>query len=496
MRRLVPVCAVLLAVAAGAHADPPLQAFDRSNARGNQLVVRAAAADVPAIAAQYGLAVASEVTVGNGHLALLEGPELMTAQQIEDLISGDPRIESHERIQLATLPGSSGSAAVPDPGETAADVQLAGSLSTPCLGQHFQTPLWSGYADQQAVRRIRLHEAHLEPVGCGAAVVAVLDTGVDPDHPALAGALTTGYDFLRNRAAIPSEWDFLDGTVQPILEGTVQPILETELDGTVQPILEGTVQPILESLATDEVAAGEGDAVMLGPSIAPVVEPSAAATLEGLGLPAFFGHGTMVAGLVRLSAPGALIMPIRVFDAEGTAHLYDILNAIYYAVDQGADVINMSFSIGSSSNELKQAVQYARSRGVVCVAAAGNRGERTLVYPAAYSGAAGVAATDAADRLSPYSNYGPALVDLAAPGSGVVSTYPGGLFAAGWGTSFSAPFVAGAAALVHTLHPGGDGATFQGVMNDLSQGSVRLPDLSGDAGSGRLDVLGAVLAAD
>ena len=188
-------------------------------------------------------------------------------------------------------------------------------------------------------------------------------------------------------------------------------------------------------------------------------------------------------------------MPLRVFDSMGSAHLFDIVRAIYYAVDHGADVINMSFSMPEPSLELQRAVQYARSHGVICVASAGNHGQSVQTYPAGYSASVGVAATDLDDQLSEFSNYGNALVDLAAPGSGVVSTYPGGVFGAGWGTSFSAPLVAGTLALIHDLH-GGDIAAFQAAVHDLRQGSVTLQELAGDIGSGRLSVLNTVLGAN
>ncbi len=483
MRRPVTICLFLLALAANAVADPPTNRYDRSNAGGNQLILRADAPDAQAVAEQYGLSVVGEATADDGHVSVIEGPEQMTAEQIESLIVGDQRVESHEPILLASLPGvEEGSAPAPDTSAVAFDLARSGYFSTPCLDQ------WTGYADQQAVDLISLHDAHL--VGCGAATVAIIDTGIDPDHPAFAGALLPGYDFLTEREGPPSEWDLLRGSLQPILEenldGSLQPILETELGGSLQPILEQSAEI---------VTLGGGELTMLDASMAPFVDPEVVETLEGLDLPPFFGHGTMVAGIVRLVAPSASIMPLRVFDGSGTAHLFDIVRAVYYAVDHGADIINMSFSMTSHSTELQRAVQYARSRGVVCVGAAGNQGERIHVYPAFFAGSVGVAATDLDDQLSEFSNYGAALVELAAPGSGIVSTYPGGVYGAGWGTSFSAPLVAGTLALIHHLHPGGDTAAFQGVVHDLRQGSVTIQGLTGDIGSGRLDVLATVLEA-
>src|SRR3989442_4204888 len=153
-------------------------------------------------------------------------------------------------------------------------------------------------------------------------------------------------------------------------------------------------------------------------------------------VPRTFGHGPMVAGIIHLVAPAAQIMPLKAFEADGTAHLFDILGAIYYAVDHGAKVINMSFSTEQRSAELKRAINYAASHGVVCVSSAGNNGARLLVYPAAFDNVLGVASTSNLDARSTFSNFGDQVVTLAATGERIITTYPGGHYAAAWGTSF------------------------------------------------------------
>ena len=200
------------------------------------------------------------------------------------------------------------------------------------------------------------------------------------------------------------------------------------------------------------------------------------------------GDGT--GGLITGMAPRARLMLVKALGG-----FCFIARAHQYVIESGADIMNMSFSVPGHSVELQRAIQYARSRGVVCVAAAGNQGESTLVYPAGFAAGVGVAATTLGDELSEFSNHGNALVDLAAPGAGVVSTYPGGVFGAGWGTSFSAPLVAGTAALIRHHHAGGDIAAFEGLVHDLRSGSVAIQDLAGDVGSGRLDIQATVLAA-
>ncbi|MBV8905053.1 MAG: S8 family serine peptidase [Acidobacteriia bacterium] len=160
-----------------------------------------------------------------------------------------------------------------------------------------------------------------------------------------------------------------------------------------------------------------------------------------------FGHGTMVAGVIHLVAPRAFLMPLKAFQANGYGYTSDILRAIYYAVSHGARVLNMSFSMQQWSLELGLALDYANTVGAICVASAGNSSSSSAVYPAAYSNVIAVASTDNYDNRSSFSNYG-SWVWLAAPGEGVVTTYPWGAYAAVWGTSFSAPLVSGTVSLL------------------------------------------------
>src|SRR4029077_19483529 len=123
----------------------------------------------------------------------------------------------------------------------------------------------------------------------------------------------------------------------------------------------------------------------------------------------------------------------------------------------GANVINMSFDTKTSSVELQKALDYANQQGLICAASAGNDGQGPpnspiLVYPAALqNNVMGVASTSDQDTRSSFSNWGNAIVWVAAPGEAIVSTYPFATYAAGWGTSFSAPFVSGGAVLLHSL---------------------------------------------
>jgi subtilisin family serine protease len=210
---------------------------------------------------------------------------------------------------------------------------------------------------------------------------------------------------------------------------------------------------------------------------AAILSQSTATILDGP--PSAFGHGTMTAGLIHLVAPSAKIMPLKAFSADGTSEIFNIVRAIYYAVDNGANVISMSFEIPQSSPALQDAIQYALSKNVTLVAASGNDAEQIMVYPAGYNSVIGVGSTSNADGKSTFTNFGTNAVFVAAPGEGVISTYPGGNYAAGWGTSFSTPLVAGEAALVLQARPGyhpGD------VANALSK-AIQVQQM----GHGRVD---------
>ncbi|MFE4704815.1 S8 family serine peptidase [Peribacillus simplex] len=176
-------------------------------------------------------------------------------------------------------------------------------------------------------------------------------------------------------------------------------------------------------------------------------------------------HGTHIAGIIAGSAnnsiggtgvaPNVKLMPINVFDGE-YADTADIIEAIHYAVQQKANIINMSLGDTSYSEALNKAVQEAYKKGVLIVAAAGNEGDMgknvQRVYPAAFSHVISVAATDSRDRRPSYSNYH-STVDIAAPGNDILSTLPYGRY--GWmsGTSMATPMVAGVAALIWSNEP-------------------------------------------
>lgn len=174
------------------------------------------------------------------------------------------------------------------------------------------------------------------------------------------------------------------------------------------------------------------------------------------------GHGTHVAGIVVgtgldiFSSPRdkskVQIMPLKFLSSTGSGRTSDAVRAIYYAVDNGATVINCSWGGGSYSRALIDALTYAYDNEVLVVTAAGNNAsnnDSSPMYPAAYDVPANlsVASTTDGDNLSSFSNYGASSVHVGAPGSYIYSTYIGGTYTILSGTSMATPFVAGIAAL-------------------------------------------------
>lgn len=223
-----------------------------------------------------------------------------------------------------------------------------------------------------------------------------------------------------------------------------------------------------------------------------IADQSHASILDTKDLPPGFGHGTMIAGLVRLVAPAAMIMPLRVFDEWGQGNLGDVIGAIYYAVDNGANVINMSFSTTRYSGELLQAINYAEENGVVSVSSAGNSASEVQIFPATFGNTLGVGSVDSVDGRSDFSNFGNGLVTLAASGEALVTAFPGGLYAAAWGTSFSSAIVSGTVALMHQVAGSNLVPIDQaGAKHAFKKASVTLP-LDLKLGKGRLDIADAM----
>lgn len=299
------------------------------------------------------------------------------------------------------------------------------------------------YSNQPVLTRLGAASAHTRSTGRGV-VVAVLDTGVDGAHPELQGAILPGYDFV----------SMADGAAD------IGDLLDTDGDGS-----------------TDEMV----------------------------------GHGTFIAGLIHSVAPDAKILPLKVLEADGVGDATTIAQAMYFAIDRGVEVINLSLGSTTESEVIADAIEDAQRHGIVVVTAAGNEGVRSPKrYPSATSGAIGVAAVDANGVREPYSNYhsdifisapgGMASADAneVDPNRAIISVTPSG-YGAWAGTSLSAAFVSGAAALIRAQHPEWrpNSNTAEMVADALRGGAIDIdsqnPGFVGLLGAGALNV-GATIA--
>ena len=281
---------------------------------------------------------------------------------------------------------------------------------------------WGDVEDQGLTERIGVVEAHESSRGQGV-VVAVLDTGVDSNHPSLACRIA------------PGGWDFVDDDAHP----------NEEVDG-------------LDN---------DGDGLTDGG----------------------YGHGTMVAGIISLVAPEAKILPVRVLDDEGRGDAFTIDKGVAWALEHGADVLNMSFGGEQGITSLHYQIQDAWAAGLTTIAGSGNEGRSSPKYfPASDTRAFMVTAVDSSDVKADFANYNSKVL-VAAPGTGVLSTYPGGEFAIGSGCSFAAPMVAGETALMLALDPGLSLEEIEGRIEYGTQPIDHIPGnepFEGKLGAGRI----------
>ncbi len=215
------------------------------------------------------------------------------------------------------------------------------------------------------------------------------------------------------------------------------------------------------------------------------------------------GHGTPVAGLIAAAtengtgirgiAANVKVMNLRAGTASGYLEEDDVARAILYAVNNGADIINMSFGDVVVSPFLRDVIRYAWSEGVVIVAAAGNSGTNEIHYPAGYPETIAVAATDQSDNRAGFSTWG-TFIDLAAPGVEIFSTAVDDGYASFNGTSFSAPIVCAAAAVLLGENPE---LNSEQVRNTLKTSSDDLGGFGFDPlfGAGRLNMLTMIKSA-
>lgn len=247
--------------------------------------------------------------------------------------------------------------------------------------------------------QLNLAAAHLRSRGAGT-TVAVIDTGIDRTHPVLTEHLWVDD---RDTADVPGNG------------------IDDDLDGLVD-----------DAYGWDLVN-NDGD---------PTELPDDPQTTVA-------GHGTFIAGLIAILAPDCRIMPIRAFSPPGESDEFTVAEAIKWATDHGADVVNMSFGTPDDSSILRSVIEYAFQQNVIMASAVGNEATETPpLYPAHYyDWVMGVTAVDSSDKIAFFSNYG-AHTSMSGLGKSIISTYPGSDYALWSGTSFSTPLVVAEAALL------------------------------------------------
>ena len=262
----------------------------------------------------------------------------------------------------------------------------------------------------------------------------------------------------------PEGWDFTHGSDLVIVA-----IVDTGIDGT-HPDLASKVLAGYNFVSSSPIAAHtNSDDNSHGTHVAGI---AAAITNNGVG----------VAGLGWES----LLMPVKVLNSGGSGTYANVALGVRYAADNGAQIINMSLGGSASDRTLSEAVDYAYNKGCLLLAASGNYGWSTLLYPARYNNVMGVGRTDSNDQRYWTSNYGDGL-NVMAPGSSIYSTVPGNSYGYKSGTSMSCPYASGLAALVWALIPD-ERNEVQQIIQDHA---VDLGDPGWDQyyGYGRIDVL-------
>jgi thermitase len=237
----------------------------------------------------------------------------------------------------------------------------------------------------------------------------------------------------------------------------------------------------------------ESDHEDLAGQVVGQVNLTASDTVEDL-----YGHGTHIAGIIAAKdndlgitgiAPEASLLNVKVADDRGRCDTADLVAGIIWAVDNGADVINISIEIKNATPELAQAVAYAWDNGALIIAAAGNNGSNQPVFPAYYETTLAVAAVTPADTLAPLSNWGD-WVDLAAPGYKIYSTYIGNTYDCETGTSFATAYASGIAVLLFGVAQDTNGDGFiNDEVREMIEAGCRDIGIDG-TGAGCLDAAG------
>jgi subtilase family protein len=296
------------------------------------------------------------------------------------------RTKDGTHISLSTLTGGGGTAS-PN------NIIGRGDRGGESFDDHDTWRLGGAYFAQPAIPKVRIPQARAVTEGLNE-VIAILDTGVDPNHPLFAPNITH---------------------------------INLVEDYTVLP-------PVAGALESRNGLDDDGDGVV----------------------DRGFGHGTHVAGIVFTGARKATLRIYKVLDDEGRGTAFGLALAIKAAADYGVHVINLSLRLDGDDTEVHHAIDYCTGLGIAVVASAGNGATDEPQYPAAYDGVISVTAVDNNDVKAPFANFG-STVDLSAPGVEIISTIPGyygtGKYAIASGSSMATAFVSAAVALAHAHQP-------------------------------------------
>jgi subtilisin len=262
------------------------------------------------------------------------------------------------------------------------------------------------------------------------------------------------------RVHAPAAWDYTEGA------GVRVAVIDTGIDMN-QPDLEGKVDGGYNAILDSESPQSYMDDNGHGTHVS--------GTIAGL------RDGRGVVGV----APKARLYAVKVLDSEGSGDLSDVIKGIIWCADHGIQVANMSLGAPTPSDIMQKALRYAKARGVIVVAAAGNSGG-DVGYPAAYPQTIAVSAMDSNDQIASFSSRGPQ-VKFIAPGVNIVSSMMGGDVGSMSGTSMAAPHVTGLAALVVSQgYRGLDGP--DGVLAQMVKAAKPLPGLEAtEQGYGLID---------
>lgn len=344
------------------------------------------------------------------------------------------------------------------------------------LEKHFQNHIYkidkflndSGYNQQWALKKIEAENAWKISKGDSTTKIGFIDTGVDYFHQDLKKNLRVNFKEDLNKNGTFEPWSYLEKRNN--ISGDFNSIDDDN---------DGFTDNVLGYDFVDQTVINIGDSKFRDPD--PLDEN---------------GHGTNIAGILAAEqnnnigisgiAPSVSIIPLRAFDATGNGEDDDISAAIIYAADHGINVLNLSFGDYYYSPLMKDAIEYALSRGVVCVAASGNNGGTTNHYPSNYDNIISVGMTSEDDYVHPFSTGG-SRISMCAPGVGILTTSIGNLYKSVTGTSSAAPHVAAACAILKSIHKDWNYKQIKATL-ELTTDDIQKSKWDEYGGAGRLNL--------